>query len=548
MIESGGAILKLIIADDEHRVCQLIENILSWKDYGVVLSGTAYNGVDAFQLIQDVKPDIVITDIRMPGYDGITLIEKSKKIDPDISFIIVSGHRDFEYAQRALKFGAEDYLLKPVSRKELEQIILRVIEKKNFKNEKHKIEKERQRELYQNREILRNQLAKNIIDAGCIINPFELLSYKEKYSVSFQTSDFQVIIFQLDLNESVQSIKSTVALDTILQKTESTVSSFLKKYAFEILCTKKDFSLIYILNVKKPTGLSFRELEHLHEAAIQKISEYGRWSITLCSGKVINKIELLPESYQEAEFAKRDRIIRGCGKILEKRSTKDVEEELRDYNFDELEYEIKSSIDSGDHSKLENIFLTTVLQKNRSVRIQNPDTVFELFRFSTGIYLDKVKSLSDNDFDTNDLFTETEKILSNAGTIKQISERIAELYSNSFKNILSLKRVKDYRPIRIAKEYIDKHYSENISLNSVAREVGFNPAYFSSLFKKETGINFKEYLLQKRIETAKQLLISENDSIMMISERVGYKDVRYFSKTFAKTVGIKPNMYRKIYG
>ncbi len=128
--------LKLLIADDEHRVCQLIENILPWEDYGIEISGMVYNGIDAFQHIQDVQPDIVITDIRMPGYNGITLIEKSIEINPDISFIIISGYRDFNYAQSALKFGAEDYLIKPVSKTELEQIIITVIEKRHRKIQK----------------------------------------------------------------------------------------------------------------------------------------------------------------------------------------------------------------------------------------------------------------------------------------------------------------------------------------------------------------------------------------------------------------------------
>ena len=148
----------------------------------------------------------------------------------------------------------------------------------------------------------------------------------------------------------------------------------------------------------------------------------------------------------------------------------------------------------------------------------------------------------------DNLKSETDRILSNAGSIKSLSSLLADLYCTTLESLFSLKRVKDYRPIRIAKQYIDNHYAENIDLITVANEAGFNPAYFSSLFKKETGINFKEYLLNKRVETAKDLLISGNDTIMLISQKVGYRDVRYFSKIFTKTVGIKPNMYRKIYG
>ncbi len=540
--------LKLIIADDEHRVCQLIENILPWKEYGVEISGIAHNGKDAFQLIQEIQPDIVITDIRMPGYDGITLIEKGKNINPDISFIIVSGYRDFEYAQSALKFGAEEYLLKPVSKEELEHIVLNVIDKKTRKNEKTRLEADLQKELSQKRGILRSQLAGEIVDRGCRIERTEIPSFQEHYSVSFLSTNFQIIIFQIDHSESIETIENTAAVGTILQKTELLLSSCLKNHAFEILCTHRYFSFIYILNVKNSTGLSFRDLEHLHETAVQKISEYGKWRITLCPGKVVPDIELLSESFNEAEFARRDRILRGCGKILEKRLTPPTKEELRNFNIDDLEKRIKKPIDSGEHLEIKDIFMNSVVPAGNSYRIQNPDTVLELFRHSAYICRKQIQKLSVDDASIENLQAETEKILSCAGSMDRLSSQLAELYSNSLNSIFSLKRVKDYRPIRIAKEYIENHYAENIDLNTVANEAGFNPAYFSSLFKKETGINFKEYLLQKRIETAKELLVSGNDTIILISERVGYKDVRYFSKIFSKTVGIKPNMYRKTYG
>ena len=484
----------------------------------------------------------------MPGYDGITLIEKSKKLDPDISFIIISGYRDFEYAQSALKFGAEDYLLKPVSKEELEQIILNVIDKKTLKHQRNKMEADMQKELSQKRELLHGQLARDILDKRCRIESLEIPSFQENYSVSFIGSDFQVVIFQIDHSESVKTIENTIAIDTILQKTELSLSKYLTNHAHEILCVHRDFSLIYILNVKNTTGLSFRDQEHLHETAVQKISEYGKWRITLCNGRVVHDIEHLHESYDDAEFARRDRILRGCGKILEKRITLPVEDELRSFDMDELENRIKKSIDSGLHSEIEDIFINSVIPLGNSRRIQNPDTVYKLFRFTADSCMKQILKLSVDDSHIESLQSETEKIMSNAGSIERLSSQLAELYCITLDNLFSLKRVKDYRPIRIAKEYIDDHYSENIDLNIVSKEAGFNPAYFSSLFKKETGINFKEYLLQKRIETAKELLVSGNDTIMLISEKVGYKDVRYFSKIFSKTVGIKPNMYRKIYG
>ena len=540
--------MKLIIADDEHRVCQLIENILPWHDFGINLAGTAYNGVDAFHLIKEVQPDIVITDIRMPGFDGITLIEKSREQFPDISFIIVSGYRDFEYAQNALKFGAEDYLLKPVSGDELEQIILKVIEKKNRTIEKDAREIELNKELTHKREILRQQLADRIADAGCMIEKAEADSYGDRFSVSFRGSYFQIIILQIDHSESNLHIENSKAMDTILRKLESSAVPYIREHVYELLCAQRDFRLLFIMNVKNSTGLSKREIEHLHETSTQMISEYGEWKITLCPGKPVSDIELLHESYTEADFIRRGRIIRGCGKILEKKDVPDIDTEFAYFDLPELENRIKRAVESAAPADIEEIFRTGLVPAGGSPRIQNPDTITGLYRFAAECFVKQVRSIITESGPVEKLTENTELILSRSGSMERISSELSVLFCESLNAILSSKRVKDYRPIRVAKEYIEKHYSENIDLNAVAGVAELNPAYFSSLFKKETGINFKEYLLQKRMETAKELLLSGNDTIMLISEKVGYRDVRHFSKIFSRTVGIKPNMYRKIYG
>jgi len=501
--------------------------------------------MDAFQLIKDIRPDVVVTDIRMPGYDGITLIEKSREIDPEISFIILSGYRDFEYAQRALKLGAEDYLLKPVSRDELEQIILRVIKKKNRQEKKHQIEDSLQKEIQLSREILRRQLADRIVAQGCRIKTSELSRFQKDFFISFQAEAFQVMIFQIDHSKSAQAIDSMKAMDTILQKTESSMEGYIRDHVSEQLCDHRDFSLVYILNLGK--GLSQRDFEYLHETAAQKASEYGQWRMTLCPGRVVSRVEDLYKSYEDADWARRDRILKGCGKILERKEAPAVEEELELFELNDFDNRIKELVESGEISELRDFIINKVVPSFSLRRVSNPDTVFRLFRSAADSFVKQVRVIGAEDAEIKDLAAQTDRVFARSGTVERLSSQLAELCCDSLKSIQKSKRMKAYRPIRIAKEYIDNHYTENIDLNTIAREAGFNPVYFSSLFKKETGINFKEYLLQKRIDTAKELLVSGNDTIGNICLKVGYKDVRYFSKIFSKTVGIKPNMYRKIY-
>ncbi len=110
--------IKVVIADDEENVCQLIRGLIDWKSLDMEIVGVAHNGVEALELIKTLSPDLMITDIRMPGYDGLEMIQRAKMIKDNLDFIIISGYRHFEYAQNAIKYGVSDYLLKPIKKED----------------------------------------------------------------------------------------------------------------------------------------------------------------------------------------------------------------------------------------------------------------------------------------------------------------------------------------------------------------------------------------------------------------------------------------------
>src|SRR5699024_545596 len=118
-IIGGKHMIKVLIADDEHRICKLIMKLINWEEISMDVIGTASNGIEALDLIKEKRPNIVITDIRMPGYDGLEMINRAKRENQDIEFIIVSGYSHFEYAKKAMAYGVKDYLLKPINREEL---------------------------------------------------------------------------------------------------------------------------------------------------------------------------------------------------------------------------------------------------------------------------------------------------------------------------------------------------------------------------------------------------------------------------------------------
>ena len=540
--------LKLVIADDEHRVCQLIQNIIPWNEYGIQIAGVAYNGIDAFHLISQVEPDIVVTDIRMPGYDGISLIEKSRELHREISFIIISGYRDFEYAQSALKFGAEDYLLKPISGEELLKTVLKVVRGKKQKTEQYEEETRLRQELLQSKETLRRQMAKDLIEKDCRTEEREFFKLSEQYHISFSAPFYQVVMIHLDNPDAEGNRENSRITETVLEKTEGMVSAFLENHVGEYICAGKGSRLVYILNTRTAGGISSRDGEQLLEAVTQKITEYGNWVPTVCLGRAADSPGGLEASFREALFAEKDRILRGTGRVLQPRSVIPAGEEIRKLESEDREAGMKAFLDSWNAAGTDSFAADFRSFFPTFSGVANPETIHLFFSRMAARLAVQLKNYDADEPSLESLQREMEKILETSPDLASLVSGAAALFSSVSGKILSSKRSQEYKPIRIAKEYIDLHYPENIDLSVIAREAGLNPIYFSSLFKKETGINFKDYLQQKRIEAARELLLSGNDTIQAVSEKVGYRDVRYFSRIFFKTVGIKPNMYRKIYG
>ena len=122
--------IKVLIADDEKNICLMIQKLISWEEFGMEVVGLANTGVDAVRLMEEERPEIVISDIRMPGYDGLEVVQKAHDLGLSIDFVIISGYKYFEYAHKALTLGVEHYLLKPIDKGELEETLSKILRKR----------------------------------------------------------------------------------------------------------------------------------------------------------------------------------------------------------------------------------------------------------------------------------------------------------------------------------------------------------------------------------------------------------------------------------
>ena len=197
---TGEIMLKVIIADDEPKVNLLLQKIVDWETLGYQIAGTANDGERALQLIEEEKPDVLMTDIRMPGVDGMELIRRAKEKRPDLVFIVVSGYRQFEYAQTALKYGVTDYLLKPVNAEELTQLLIRIREEEEKKKRLDTWTASVDRQLRENEWKKREQLVDNLREyaqENRELNGYESLN--QEYGCDFHEGTYQVIIIKPDI-------------------------------------------------------------------------------------------------------------------------------------------------------------------------------------------------------------------------------------------------------------------------------------------------------------------------------------------------------------
>ncbi len=512
--------LRIVVADDEIKVCNLICALIEWETLGLELAGVAHNGLESLELIKTHKPDIVITDIRMPGIDGIELIKLAKEIKSDLRFIIISGYKQFEYAQSAIKFGVSDYLLKPLNKNELNETLKKIV---------HEHEKESSKILSNDYNKLRLALYKDML--------FEKSESEVIENIDSSACFFQCFAVKLDCDDSeyffsvikILSEKIIAIMRTYLQEECNDIEFALKESSIYCIMTYGDSKKDLIRKKIKQISDEFKMRKNIFEK-IEFTIGLGEPSSKLFN----NSLSLIDELVCE-------RLIAGNSKIIEKKSDS-AELSILDNIFSDFEISTEKNIELLNKEKISE----SVNDLKNTLKSLSPISGVQIFNSCIHAYesvCSRLKKYYPNEnFDIN--ISAQFKLASSIDNvfgifIKNINEIIDKILQN--------KEQENIRPIRIAKQYINDNYMNQVNLEEIAGMTGFNSSYFSSLFKKETGENFLTYLTKVRIDKAKQLLKETNINISEICTKVGYTDLRHFTQAFKKYAGIKPNEYRKLY-
>ena len=524
--------MKVLIADDELNVCHLIAHLIKWEELGMELVSFAHDGEVAIAKIHELRPDIVITDIRMPGFNGLELIQKVKESLPETTFIIVSGFREFEYAQEALRQGVSNFLIKPVDQKELNHTLEKIRQRSEEKNEQLK----RNRKLNQiERENVirsRKELMMKIVNSQIQLPNLKDLNIV--YHYKFQAGCFRLAILKLD-NLPENLVRSHHFRDKVGHVLEEHLEATCYDYAY-IFHEKQYF---IILNYKEDVKIE-KNLKHIVKELLQDQDIFQTYSVTIGLGRPDSDVAGLAD-LEGATWSLSQRLVTKSNRVIF-----EMPYQIEEVNLQDFSKKFYRHFEAGDHSSL----LAQVEEK--ITEFLNGENVagLEIIQLSKSIYsifLDGLKRFDTHRFEYYLSLEGFLEEIDNLSTAGQILSHLKDVISKSFQEMLKHKEETDSKPISLAKRYIAKNFSSPLTLEKVSEEAGFSPAYFSTMFKAKTGESFTDYLFKQRMEEAKRQLRDTDLPVGEICINVGYLDIKYFNKGFKKHAGITPKAYRNLY-
>jgi two-component system response regulator YesN len=533
--------LKIIIVDDEYFIRNGLKKIISrHENYDVI--GVAENGIEALKLIKDNTPDVVISDIKMPKMGGIDLISELNKKYPEIEKIVLSGFDEFDYVLNTLKNGARDYILKPVDENVLIES-LNSITKNINKNKECVVCDEFKKK--SNLVKYNINLLKDVILGKSNIKNEEITKCLKDKRVDYllETDSInQIIIVKFDnyniFKRKFGNYEAELKIFTIKNIVDETIDSFCKKISF----INSDKIIIVLPNLNE-------YLNELIKSIIHNLNKYFNKKISIGIGGKIRGFSGLNKSYYEA-LNILDELTTTLSEDLKTESIKNLKKSEKHISNKEIHNLVEkyyrkfiNQIDIADENTIKK-FLDEIFKKVYVLNLKR----FEVIKIFNNIYTLLQVNLQFMDDWVEDLYGYNfifENSLNMYFELNDMKYFLKDFYVKIVEKSHKYRNRRDLKLIGIVKDYIEKNYNENLTLNKIAEITYLNPNYFCEFFKEETSQTFIDYLTNVRIKKAKELLKDVRVKVYEVSDIVGYNDSAYFCRVFKKIVGVTPSQFRE---
>ena len=540
--------LKIFLAEDEVIVRETIKRMIPWENLGFELVGEAADGEMALPLLIRQQPDLLITDIKMPFMDGLTLARLAKKEVPGLKVVILSGYDDFNYAKQAINIGVEDYLLKPITKNALIERLTEI----RSRYEDEKTQREYYEKFHREMQAYEKNSSRDFFEAlvSGSLDMMEVYKRAEKLGLDIVAESYNVLIFTMNCNEDFSGQRE--GYSSWEAESLEMLEKFFTGHPFAMLFRSNVFSYGVLIKGEKN---SIRENTRICVEEIRKIfdrkEDNKEWFVAV--GESVERLSQIQKSYHSASRAFSQRYLYD-GKVLYYDEMLAMEK--KDVTNDDSEYLQKVDVNALNPTILQKFLSNGLLEETENFVQdyfyaigQEPmeSVVFRRYvilnvRFSVLSFLKELGC------DTKTLEPEdTEEILAESGRNMESTIAYAEkLVSQAIQLRDRNSGNKNRSILKTAVDFIDQHYmEEDMSLNKAANVANVSANHFSALFSQNMGQTFIEYLTSLRMDKAKEYLRCTGMRSSEIAGEVGYKDAHYFSYLFKKTQGMTPSDYRK---
>jgi two-component system response regulator YesN len=522
--------MKIVLVDDEKAIVEGIKFIINRYIPECTVIGVAYNGVEGVKTIHKLKPDIVITDIRMPQADGLEMIKSLKEKGTNAKFILLSGYTEFEYARRGLNLGVLSYINKPVEEDELQDCVYQAM--KAIRNEKAK-----SREVDDLKQKIHSRMQeralRDILDIGS--DNIELM--EESLEIAqFQTEGSWFVCIILEFDSNNDALKES-GLQQVYSLVDQTLGQFRAIHRFRYSATQ----IVVVASQGSPIGYAdlVRSMNRLKEEVYLQMD----WSMTVGIGTVQKRAAGISQSFEEARYALSYKVVKGANAIIE---YPDITNQSgrRPFVSEEMIEKLEAALDNVNEKEC----LCIIREIFRRMEAESSMNPTDLQLQCLNILLASIRKMSFQQLQQNDFLGR--HILSLEGISKfRTMEFLEDWMTEVIRRIIQFKlehnvpKKKDI--IAEVKEYVKAHYSEPITLADLSARFFISPYYLSQFFKQKTGETYVNFLTQIRIGKAKELLEKTDLKVYEICQMVGYSDTQHFARVFEKLIGCKPREYRK---
>lgn len=540
--------LKIFLAEDEVIVRETIKRMIPWENLGFELVGEAADGEMALPLLLRQKPDLLITDIKMPFMDGLTLAKVAKKEIPGLKVVILSGYDDFNYAKQAINIGVEDYLLKPITKNALIERLTEI----RSRYEHEKTQKEYYEKFHREMQAYEKNSSRDFFEAlvSGSMDMMEIYRRSEKLGLDIVAEAYNVLIFTMNCEEDFSGQRE--GYSEWEAESLELLEEFFSENTSAMLFRCNIFSYGVLIKGQKETiGENTRSCVSEIQRILDRKEQKRQWFVV--AGEPVERLSQIQKSYYSASRAFSQRYLYDenilyydeMASMEKKNVTEDDSTYLQKVDVNALNPAIlQKFLSNGLLEETENFvkdyFYAIGQEALESLVFRNYVTLN--VRFSVMSFLKEIgcdtRTLEQED--TEDVLSESSKSLENAIAYaeKIISQAIALRDQNSGNKNRSI--------LKTAVDFIDSHYTEeDMSLNKAANAANVSANHFSALFSQNMGQTFIEYLTNLRMNKAKEYLRCTSMRSSEIAGEIGYKDAHYFSYLFKKTQGMTPSDYRK---